>query len=255
MIIYFTGTGNSRFTAERIAEATGDKAVDAARWIRRGEGAVFSKPGDYVFVSPIYVASPPRAFLDFLRRSDFPAGTRAYFVQTCAGGMGAAPVYCRKLAEDKGMTYLGTAQVRMPQNYLLFFKTFPDAENRTKIRAALPEIDALSERIGRGEALPEPDVKFYDYPSTQMILAPYYRWFISDKSFRATDACIGCGRCAAVCPLGNIALRERRPVWGGSCTHCMACISLCPREAVEYGKRTKGKLRYHGPDALIRQDS
>ena len=30
MIIYFTGTGNSRFVAERIAQATGDKVLDAA---------------------------------------------------------------------------------------------------------------------------------------------------------------------------------------------------------------------------------
>ena len=255
MILYFTGTGNSRFVAKRIAEATGDRAVDAAQWIRRGETAAFTDPGTYVFVSPIYVASPPRAFLDFIAGSDFPAGASAYFVLTCAGGMGAAPVYCHKAAEGRGLTWRGAAQVRMPQNYLLFFKTFPAEENRRKVLAALPEIDALAERIGSGSAFPEPEVKFYDYPSTQMILAPYYRWFIGAEKFRATDACIGCGKCAAVCPLGNIELQDRRPVWGGRCTHCMACISLCPKEAVEYGKRTQGKLRYHGPDALLRQES
>ena len=250
MIIYFTGTGNSRFVAKRIAEATGDRTVDAAQWIREGKSAVFTEPCTYVFVSPIYVASPPRAFLDFLSRSEFPARSQAYFVLTCAGGMGAAPVYCRKLAEEKGLSYLGAAQVRMPQNYLVFFKTYPAEENRKKIQAALPEIDALAERIGRGAAFAEPDIKFYDYPSTQMILAPYYRWFIGAEKFYATDACIGCGKCAAVCPLGNIELKDGHPVWGNACTHCMGCISLCPREAIEYGKRTKGKLRYHGPDSL-----
>lgn len=253
MILYFTGTGNSRFVAKRIAEATGDKTADAAQWIRKGETAAFTEPGVYVFVSPIYVASPPRAFLDLIRRSTFPQGSRAYFVLTCAGGMGAAPVYCQKLAEEKGLRYQGAAQIRMPQNYLLFFKTFPDAENRKKILAALPEIDALAEQIRSGSAFSLPDVKFYDYPSTQMILAPYYRWFIGAEKFFATDGCIGCGKCAAVCPLGNITLQDKRPRWGADCTHCMACISLCPKEAIEYGKRTAGKLRYHGPDALLEQ--
>ena len=27
--------------------------------------------------------------------------------------------------------------------------------------------------------------------------------------------------------------------------HCMACICYCPKEAMEYGKKSKGKLRYH----------
>ena len=253
MVLYFTGTGNSRFVAKRIAEAIGDKAVDAAQWIREGKSAAFTEAGTYVFVSPIYVAAPPRAFQDFIRSADFPQGSRAYFILTCSGGMGAAPVYCQKLCEEKGLSYLGAAQVRMPQNYLVFFKTFPAEENRKKIQAALPEIDALSERIGRGEALDAPNIKFYDYPSTQMILAPYYRWFIGAEAFYATDACIGCGKCVSVCPLGNITLRDKRPVWGSNCTHCMGCINLCPKEAIEYGRKTRGKLRYHGPDALVKQ--
>ena len=29
MIVYFSGTGNSRFVAEQIAEATGDELVNA----------------------------------------------------------------------------------------------------------------------------------------------------------------------------------------------------------------------------------
>lgn len=252
MIIYFTGTGNSRFVAKRIAEATGDNAVDAGQWIRKGERVSFTEAGTYVFVSPIYVAAPPRAFQEMIRSAEFPRGSRVWFIMTCSGGMGAAPVYCKRLAEEKGLTYLGTAQVRMPQNYLIFFKTFPVEENRKKIEAALPEIDALAEQIRTENAFPEPDIKFYDYPSTQMILSPYYRWFIGAEKFFATDACIGCGRCVSVCPLGNIRLESGRPVWGDSCTHCMGCINLCPKEAIEYGKRTRGKLRYHGPEVTMK---
>ena len=252
MIVYFTGTGNSRFVAKRIAEQTGDTAVDAAQGLRNGERAEFTESGTYVFVSPTYVACPPRVFLDFLRRSSFPEGSRAYFVLTCAGGMGAAHIYCRKLADEKGFLWMGAAQVQMPQNSLVFFKTFPQAENRRKIEAALPGIDALAAEISAGRALPDPEIKAYDYPSTQMILAPYYRWLIGAKKFYATEACIGCGKCAAVCPLGNIELKDKRPVWGDRCTHCMACISLCPKQAVEYGRRTQGKLRYHGPEDALK---
>ena len=59
-----------------------------------------------------------------------------------------------------------------------------------------------------------------------------------------SDDCISCGKCANVCPLHNIQLSNGKPVWGNQCTHCMACISRCPKEAIEYGKHSKGLPRY-----------
>lgn len=40
-------------------------------------------------------------------------------------------------------------------------------------------------------------------------------------------------------------LQNGKPVWGQDCTHCMACICCCPAEAIEYGKMSLGKPRYH----------
>ena len=250
MIIYFSGTGNSRFAARKIAELTGDTLCDAAKYTREGKGAEFTKPGKYVFVSPVYVSAPPRAFLDFIRRSSFPNNVRAYFVMTCAGGMGGSPEYCRRIASEKGFAYLGTAQVCMPQNYIALFKTFGPEENRGKVREALPVIEGIAGFILEGSELPDPGMKTWEFLSTEMILGMYYKDFMKAKAFRATDACIGCGRCAAACPLANITLKDKRPVWGANCTHCMACINLCPKEAIEYGKKTVGKPRYQGPDKL-----
>ena len=71
MIIYFTGTGNSRFAAQRIAEATGDGLFDCFEHIRSGKGADFTKAAVCVFVAPVYVSAPPLVFTDFIRRSRF----------------------------------------------------------------------------------------------------------------------------------------------------------------------------------------
>ena len=43
----------------------------------------------------------------------------------------------------------------------------------------------------------------------------------------------------------GITLQTGKPVWGQDCTHCMACICYCPAEAIEYGKKSLGKPRYH----------
>lgn len=67
------------------------------------------------------------------------------------------------------------------------------------------------------------------------------------KKFAVSDECVSCGKCASVCPLNNIVLTDGKPVWGADCTHCMACINSCAKKAIEYGKASVGKPRYHCP--------
>jgi ferredoxin len=253
MIVYFTGTGNSRFVAEKLAEKTGDALTDAASYIREGKRAEFTEPGTYVFIAPVYVSAPALPFLDFIRASGFPDNVRAYFIMCCTSYMGASPAYCQKIAREKGFSYLGTAMVCMPQNYLLYFRTYGDDVNLEKVREALPAIEKLAELIRAGRELPVTEPSHWDLFSTKMVLKPYYKFFMKADAFHATDACIGCGSCARICPLGNITLKEGRPVWGKKCIHCVGCINLCPKQAIEFGKRTVGKLRYPGPERLYAQ--
>ena len=69
------------------------------------------------------------------------------------------------------------------------------------------------------------------------------------------ERCIGCGTCARACPLDNIRMVDGRPVWGGSCTHCMACIDVCPSKAIEFKDKTVGRSRYWNPSYSVRHDA
>lgn len=73
----------------------------------------------------------------------------------------------------------------------------------------------------------------------------FYSCFVKANAFTAGDTCTGCGQCVRRCPTNNITLQNGKPVWGQDCTHCMACICYCPAEAIEYGKKSLGKPRYH----------
>lgn len=251
MVVYFTGTGNSRYVAEMIADLSCDTAVDAGRMIKNGEKASLHSDKPFVFVSPIYVSAPPLIFTDFIKAAELSGNDKAYFVMTCASGMGAAPAYCEELCREKGLKYMGTRQVAMPQNYLILFKMNTPERAREIIAEAEPHIKAIAERISGCSPFNNPEPKGWEKWSTELVLAPYYRWFMGAKDFRTTDACIGCGACVRACPLNNIRLVESRPVWGDSCTHCMACINLCPKTAVEYGSKTEGKDRHKCPKYLI----
>ena len=251
MVLYFSGTGNSRFVAERIAEATNDEAVDINKYIKGNEKADFKKGGVYVFVAPSYVSAIARPMTDFIYETAFPKGIKAYYVVTCKASMGVSPEINRRLSGRKGFKYMGTAEVKMPQNYLVYFTTLEKEENREIINAALPEVDKIADIIKSGNRIQNNKLKFMEYPLTIFVADLYYEFFMKTKKFSVSDDCISCRKCANECPFNNIKMIDGKPVWGDKCTHCMACINNCPKKAIDYGKGTKLKPRYTGPyDAL-----
>ena len=47
------------------------------------------------------------------------------------------------------------------------------------------------------------------------------------------DACIGCGKCAKICPAKAITMENKLPVIDRSaCIHCFCCQEFCPKGAM-----------------------
>lgn len=244
MIIYFTGTGNSRYCAQMLAAKLGDELIDASRLIKAGVAAELRSARSWVFVSPTYAWQIPRVFADFIRGGSFAGCKAAYFVMTCGDDIGNAGARLSRLCEDKGLEYRGVLKVVMPENYVAMFEV-PDAEDSARIiAAAKPVLEAGIERIRQSEPFPDARISIVDRLKTACVNPPFYRFSVTARPFFVTAACIGCGICENACPLNNIRLKDGKPVWGVVCTHCMACICGCPEEAIEYGKRSKGKPRY-----------
>jgi len=163
----------------------------------------------------------------------------------CGGEIGNATKYNRRLCSQKGFTYMGTAQIVMPENYIAMFNAPETAEAKKIIEKADPVIDSAAHIIEEGRAFPTPRNNLYDRFMSGAVNPLFYRFFVKANAFYADNRCIGCGKCVELCPLNNIRLTDGKPVWGKDCTHCMACICHCPTAAIEYGKKSVGKPRYH----------
>lgn len=245
MVIYFSGTGNTRYAAETLCAILRSKMFNMKKTIRQGKRVKFYSAEPYIICAPIYAWRFPPIVESFLENSDFWGSNEMYFVATCASGTGNAAKYLKKICEKKGMRFMGFAGVPMPENYTVMFKT-PDKEEQDRIFSlANGELVRIANTILRNDILEDSlDMKLMK-PLTLAVNPWFFGAFVSCKKFRATDKCVGCGRCVRECPYRSISLVEGRPVWGDKCTHCMACINGCPMGAIEYGRKTVGKPRYY----------
>lgn len=132
----------------------------------------------------------------------------------------------------------------MPDNYIVMYNTSGGEEARGIIEKAKGQINLVAESIKNNRELEEEKVPFMGRAMSGVINTMFYSMYVSAKGFYSTDQCISCGKCVQLCPLNNIQLVEGKPQWGRDCTHCMACICRCPKEAIEYKKNTKGRNRY-----------
>lgn len=247
MIVYFSGTGNSRFAAEYLAKQLDDKLLDAGRRIRTGEQDSLCSDRPWVFVAPTYAWRMAKVMAEYIRSSQLSGSRDAYFALTCGGEIGDAGKYAAQLCTEKGLNYRGTLEVVMPENYIAMFNAPGEEESRAIVAKAKPVLERGAELIRQGRDFPEAKIGLADRLKSGPINEGFYRFYVKADSFFATDACIGCGFCEEACPLNNIRLSDGKPAWGKRCTHCMACICGCPTQAIEYGKSSRGKPRYRCP--------
>lgn len=247
MILYFTGTGNSEYVAKRIGKETGDIVLNLFEKLRKEDFSEINSKNPWVIVTPTYAWRIPNILREWLKRTNLSGNPNIYFVMTCGGSIGNAGKYLKSLCADKGMNYFGCFEVVMPENYIALFTT-PSKDKALKIIAEAEKIiDKAAFAINNGEQFPNISVTTADKLNSGVVNNIFYPLFVHAKKFYATDACISCGKCVKVCPLNNIHIKNSRPIWGKACTHCMACICRCPKEAIEYGRHSKGLVRYTCP--------
>ena len=248
MILYFSGTGNSKYAAERLAELLDDETVSLNDKIRANDKSVLSSEKPWVIVVPTYAWKIPKIVEEWLAETELEGNKKVYLVMTCGDGTGAAEMLAEILFDYKEMEFCGCEKIVMPDNYFIMFEPPTQEKIKTLLREAETRFEPIAERIRSGEKFDRKKSSLLDKIYSIPVNALFYKISVKSKPFYATENCVSCGHCEKVCPLNNIKLTDGKPVWGKDCTHCMACICTCPKEAIEYGKKTQGKVRYRFPN-------
>ena len=133
MILYFTGTGNSRYIAQELANLCSDELVSINRHMRQRNmdpyNAQYAFESDlpFVVVCPTYCWHVPKVVEEFLRDSRFLGSHDMYFLLTCGSGTGQAYSHAKEICKELDMNYMGLSSILMPENFITLFHA-PDAD-------------------------------------------------------------------------------------------------------------------------------
>lgn len=249
MILYFTGTGNSRYLALRFSKELNDEVVSINEYFKYQKKAVFYSEKPYVFVLPTYAWRMPRVVGEWIQRASFSGNKKVYVILSCGESVGQADKFAKRFFDKKTKLYFqGLQYIVMPENYIVMFHAPKPKDAKMIVERSIYKVKEFSQYISNQEKFPAIQYRFGSVFQSSIINFPFYHLFVNDKGFYVTDRCISCQRCKQLCPLNNVSIVNGKPKWNGHCTQCMACICGCPVEAIEYNQSTKNKQRYYLSD-------
>ncbi|MDR2493217.1 MAG: EFR1 family ferrodoxin [Coriobacteriales bacterium] len=202
------------------------------------------------FVYPCHFGTMPQRVREFASALDLSGQTGAYryAVVTYGGGVkNPALAELNSLLAKKGCPLDYSNAVKAFSTYVILYKMSEKVTEKTaRFKYGLEFI--VDDVCARRKT---PTVRTGAFDSLYTRLAMKNCGRDEDRHFVVSESCDGCSVCAAVCPVDNIRIEGGRPAWLHRCEQCLGCLHLCPRVAIDFGAKTKGRGRYKHPEVTV----
>lgn len=285
MIFYFSGTGNTKWAASKLAAATREDLISIAPYMRADDSShnlaepfILKENERLGFVFPVHGWRVPKLVREFICKmkiqrepSDASAENKAkaddslknrpfaYCVCTAGDSIGLTIENLNEvISQNPSLQALGITEVSssysliMPESYigLPFMDVDPKEREIRKKENAAQELAVVCEEIfdrkeGVSRLVKGPIPWFF----TKVVGGFFENVLITDKRFHIEkDRCVKCGICANICPVGDIkGGHGEYPVWlhHKDCLTCFTCYHHCPHHAIEFGNQTQKKGQYY----------
>ncbi len=233
--IYFSGTGNTEHCVSYFINQYGsqNKCVSIESEIAIQEIAQH----DIILLGyPIYFSNAPKIVRDFISENKLLfSGKKVYIIATMGMFSGDGAGCSARLLRKCGAKVIGGLHLKMPDcigDEKLLKKTVE--ENRALVRKAEVKISTAVAKLKNGNPDRE-GLRLFDHIAG---LLGQRLWFYGktttykQKPNVDRGKCIGCGKCATLCPMNNIAIANNQAVSGNQCTLCYRCFGHCPTKAL-----------------------
>ncbi len=237
LLIYFTGTYNTRYLTDELELRLENHGHTVDRVEINCEAEVKDTSGyDFIgFSYPIYGFNPPRPFYKYFNKLKFTPGQK-YFIyknsgETLAMNNASSRVIIRKMASQKAV-FSGEYHFVMPYNiHFPYDKTFV----REILDKDFKLLDILVHDLENGVVKKIESKAIYNlgafFVAIQQISGDVNSFLYKvDK-----EKCVSCMKCVNTCPEKNIKVVDGKIKFGHHCDMCMRCSFYCPTDAIHIG--------------------
>lgn len=248
MIMYFTGTGNSRFVADYLAEKLNDTTLSLNNILKNDKTLLCTSDKPYILVAPIYAWRFPYQIENLIKDSELKGNNIIYCIATMGENSGNADKYIEKIFTDKGMNFKGFTGVAMQNNYLLMEVMPDETAVHSQFPAIVNKLDVIAAKIIHGDLLSKDDKTPLPSLMSGIVNWGFNNFMLKNQKYTVNEKCILCGKCVGLCPTNNISQKEGTICFDNRCMACFSCLHNCPLQAINIAGKTENKGRYICPE-------
>jgi ferredoxin len=250
-LVVWSGTGNTRRVAERLAESARSRGAEARIAIPGSAGVTLPATRRlFGLLAPTHGFTAPWPIIKAALTIPHVRGVDAFVLVTrggtrvagrrIAGFEGTAAYLPAALLALRGARIRGVGAVDMPLNWTVIVPAAAPDAVAAIVEAGDIQTDRFADRIlggrtsFRGLAQLAIGILILPLSLGYMLIAR----LLLAKMFFADERCTSCGICERECPQDAVHLRgkARRPYWDYHCQNCMRCMSDCPTVAIQGGQ-------------------
>ncbi|MBQ2348533.1 MAG: EFR1 family ferrodoxin [Clostridia bacterium] len=231
IIYYFSGTGNSLYTARKIAKEIGGAQLVS---VRCDPDTISANDADVIgFVCPVYEWDIPGTFKKFIQKLSINKDAYIFMVATYIAVHGKCFETVASLLEEKGARLDYGRAIHCVASQCIAYPPFPP--EKIMIPYMEKQMNNTAKEIAAKTKRKYPHMGWLSRKRYDNAMGPYLAVEHEyDKGFYTNDKCKKCGLCMKVCPNNNITMENGRPVWNHNCHGCNACVAYCPTKAIQF---------------------
>lgn len=237
LLIYFTGTYNTRFLTDKVQDALNKRGHTVDRVEINCETNLVSTNGyDFIgFSYPIYGFNTPLAFDKYIKKLKFNEGQKFFIYKNSGETLAmnnASSVKIVRYLKRRKLKFSGEYHFVMPYNiHFPFDKNFV----REILEKDKKLIDIMVYDLENGIVKTKDSKGIYNFAAFFVGIVKIAGNVNSFLYKVDKDKCIKCMKCVNTCPEKNVYVKNDKIKFHHHCDMCMRCSFYCPTDAIKIG--------------------
>lgn len=251
VLYYFSGTGNTLKVAKDLASELGDTELIKITPDLDMQKQIEAKRVGIIY--PVYCWGLPLIVSDFIKKAKISKDSYVFGVATYGAMLAYSGKTLKHLIEDKGLKLSAGFAINMPGNAQTVYDVVKQEKQLKMFKKEQVRIKEIAQIISAKQKYKvETNLGIFGLLLTKLAYPGMIKKINdNDKDFWVDDNCNGCEICAQVCPVKNVEIKDNKPTWKNKCQACLACMQWCPKQAIQHGKKSAFRKRYHHPEISV----